>query len=650
MTEPDTANRPSDRPVSRRASPQSVHVSNERAPRRAPARNTLTGQQVSHRTASPNELHGTGRRENNRESLDTTCYQFPDSMLPSVFGDGSADVQMLRNIIRDIRAVQHRTNGRHWFHFLVETDQGQLTSSSSERFDHVITRVLFSPSISLDLRNEDSQMQSFFRELNGISWRAGTAQSTRPVSTSMRRNSNTGAARSRVGFNPDTGVLHLNRGENPNPTGVNGNHISVEVDDHPQDDTGNADHYNAPFHSDLFISIDRRPLPDSAVANWYASHRSEVHFPYWFPFCEKEYPSGPQVSAQALYVKKEAIENFEVLQSKQIQWIYRELFEFLFREAKRKKRRGIPSVFKYACFTPPWLRSQIFKGKEGDYANQTSTYFSNVVIPDMRNQRSRMGATRLAYILGAFLENESAMARKARIHLLRTVPDNPTLQKGRSPSRIGYMLPLSRTDLRTSTLERSSQQRDRSNERREPSLTRNEDRNYVSDRGNISARDHLPTPTQRERRCRRNMNVPSTTNERPSAVSRRVVRRSQDDPIVVDGSHAEQGSNTRNVRRRIEFETPGNSNNRQVGTVVRIPNSETPNERAMRARTRAGRKIPRMYKFVEVVLEIVLPQIQYQAHAALQLLVADALKNVLDNKLGLRFDKLIIATFLQRNT
>ena len=46
MTEPDTANRPSDRPVSRRASPQSVHVSNERAPRRAPARNTLTGQQV----------------------------------------------------------------------------------------------------------------------------------------------------------------------------------------------------------------------------------------------------------------------------------------------------------------------------------------------------------------------------------------------------------------------------------------------------------------------------------------------------------------------------------------------------------------------------------------------------------------------------
>ena len=95
-----------------------------------------------------------------------------------------------------------------------------------------MTRVLFSPSISLELRNEDSQMQSFFGELNGIYWRAGTAQSTRPVSTSMRRNSNTGAARSRVGFNPDTAALHLNGGENPNPTGFNGNHICVEVDDH----------------------------------------------------------------------------------------------------------------------------------------------------------------------------------------------------------------------------------------------------------------------------------------------------------------------------------------------------------------------------------------------------------------------------------
>ena len=259
------------------------------------------------------------------------------------------------------------------------------------------------------------------------------------------------------------------------------------------------------------------------------------------------------------------------------------MFEFLFREAKSKKRRGIPSVFKYACFTPICLRSQIVKSKEGDYANQTSTYFSNVVVPDTRNQRSRMGATRLAYILGAVLENESAMAGKALIHLLRTVPDSPTLQKGRSPSRIEYTLPLSRTDLRTSRLERSSQQRDRSNERRQPSVTQKEDRNYVPDRGNISAQDHLPTPTRRERRCRRNMNVPSTTNERTSAVSRRVVRRSQDDPIVVDGSDAEKGSNTRNVRKRIEFETSGNSNNRQVRIAVRILNSETPNERAMRA-------------------------------------------------------------------
>ena len=325
-----------------------------------------------------------------------------------------------------------------------------------------------------------------------------------------------------------------------------------------QNDSREQPYPNTQFQSELTLSVSRRPLPDSSIANWFACHRNDIEFPAWFPFTEQEYTNGPQTTGEPLYVRKEAVDNFEALETKQIHCIYRELFEFLFREAKRKKRRGIPSIFKYGCFTPPWFRSQIIKGEQGDFANQSSVYFSNVVVPDMRNQRSRVGTTRLAYILGAFLQREPIMTRKAFIHLLRVVPVNPTLQKFQTRTRIGYMQPMQSNTTRNRRTERRRIENENVNDERALPHSRTNNRTGADRDDRASPPSRHPSLGDEEQ-----ADVNGRTNGLEASARRgasrqalpRRARRIYDEPIDLDLEENGQNHQTRNARRNIRFET-----------------------------------------------------------------------------------------------
>lgn len=342
-----------------------------------------------------NETHPSGAAEQSH-----LFYELPRAMLPSIFGHSEIEVSDVRDVIRRLRRIQQDGRGRHRFHLIVESDEGELLIRGSERFNHVVTRVLFSPSVSLEQMHDDFQVNLLARVLNGISWRNSPALAENLCRT--HHPSQLQAERASQIIQPRTGTDIRNNPEN------------------------------------LDMRQGRRcPLPNDGVSYWTREICETLEFPSWFPYTETVRRESSPSSSELLLVEREAVEKFEFLDTTQVVWIYRELFEFLHSEAKKKSIQDVPRMFKYACFTPPWFRKVIVKSDGDGASNRNPVRLESVVLPDMRNQRSRMGAKRLAHILGAFYYREPEMAQNPLKHLLCIVPIKPNLsrKKGTTPRK-----------------------------------------------------------------------------------------------------------------------------------------------------------------------------------------------------------------------
>ena len=67
-------------------------------------------------------------------------------------------------------------SGRHSFHLFVEYDKGEFCSGASGRFEHVVTRVMFSPNVSADHMEHGEPFHSIVLMLNRLSLKAASSE------------------------------------------------------------------------------------------------------------------------------------------------------------------------------------------------------------------------------------------------------------------------------------------------------------------------------------------------------------------------------------------------------------------------------------------------------------------------------------------
>lgn len=117
----------------------------------------------------------------------------------------------------------------------------------------------------------------------------------------------------------------------------------------------------------------------------------------WYPGKKKEknteWVKGTVNIAQKTY----AI--FAPMTKQQVNTAYQKLFAKMFQILK-PKRTGEKGPLRYARFTPPWLRKNLIIGQEWRILMDTEC------MPELRNQRNRMGEKRLKAVLAAFYERE----------------------------------------------------------------------------------------------------------------------------------------------------------------------------------------------------------------------------------------------------
>lgn len=140
------------------------------------------------------------------------------------------------------------------------------------------------------------------------------------------------------------------------------------------------------------------PPPPRNVLAWYPGARAGTDKKTWL--------------TERMHVKGETMARFKRLSRKQTEGVYQGLFARMFRIMKTRVP-GERGPLKYARFTPPWLRKHIVTGT-------TTVILDTDTMPELRQQRNRMGERRLKALMSAFYERE-ALAKAVLDALLQEV-------------------------------------------------------------------------------------------------------------------------------------------------------------------------------------------------------------------------------------
>lgn len=187
------------------------------------------------------------------------------------------------------------------------------------------------------------------------------------------------------------------------PTGVQGRaHLAEALrrfaDESETNAVGGAQQRMDVMHVGLQQQRLHPPVKTKEVLKWYPGGRAGINKKVWM--------------TERMHVKTDTMARFKHLNRKQTEGVYQGLFAKMFRIMKTRVP-GERGPLKYARFTPPWLRKHIITGK-------TTIILDSDTMPELRQQRNRMGERRLKALMSAFYENE-ALAKSIIDVLLQEV-------------------------------------------------------------------------------------------------------------------------------------------------------------------------------------------------------------------------------------
>ena len=267
----------------------------------------------------------------------------------------------ISNIIETLISVQSALGTCTKLHLIVEWENDNIERQSSEGFSHYRFRPLFSPTISADTQPGIEATRLLVQSLTRFSIISKSGNSAEP-----------------------------NEPQEVQQTPRQQNEVLPSLASVPDNINHERQRRGTRSTSDCNVTS-----PDDIP-----THVTTLK-PSWFPTTSPLDDST--FRSTSLTVSSQPYFAFKRLPLRSVLWIYSTTFRLLHKYFKPTCPHLSKSLI-YGEFTPPWLRHSIL------VIGEDPIYIQNAQLPDLRNERTKMGHKRISLLLAAFKEREAEFA------------------------------------------------------------------------------------------------------------------------------------------------------------------------------------------------------------------------------------------------
>ena len=251
----------------------------------------------------------------------TVPLSLPDCSLqanaaPNIDENRTRDSVLFCKIQQLLRQLQLATARTHRFHLFVESVQDTTNDAGGRvrRTCPVFSRIAYSPTLHASDQEQKSRLAEICQKVTEFSF------AKVPLTESL------------------------------NNLATNGSQAQTS----PQNRSGSLRQPGPLRNSEAQEQLDLKVT--SVCAFWPLRVFDGLEFPSWCPFKAAEYTVPPQASNEKLFISKSVLDGFNALEDFQVMWIYQELFKFLYRIGRKRRKPGMARTLTYSQFTPPWIR------------------------------------------------------------------------------------------------------------------------------------------------------------------------------------------------------------------------------------------------------------------------------------------------------